>query len=210
MHAIGAAQLRFCVLHTSHLAWQRVPVAIAGGHERRAVSLHSAMAVSSAEGCLCLQVLLTGAEAREALWFRPASAPELEVWERTLRTLLDELQAEARAARLHVQNRATAANRGRPIREVAHMGARNLRQRALVKLFYLCERPAPSTTASQHGGMPASPTAPDRLLLSLTRLPAAAAPSWSVADGKGFAAIVRAVDGGSHPFVLPVLQARLA
>ena len=38
-------------------------------------------------------------------------------------------------AKLHVKTRSTVAHAGRPILELPHIGARNLRQRALVKLF---------------------------------------------------------------------------
>ena len=49
------------------------------------------------------------------------------------------------------------------------MGARNARQRALVKLFYVCERSPPAAPGSPVAVSAAADAAtPERLLLSLT------------------------------------------
>ena len=85
---LHAWNVRFCSLFTSHFTWQRTSSAAEG----RAVPLQSAMAVAVRDECLCVQ-LLAGPWAGVALWFRPASDAELQMWAKTLRQLLDTLQA---------------------------------------------------------------------------------------------------------------------
>ena len=88
---LHAWNVRFCSLFTSHFTWQRTSSAAEG----RAVPLQSAMAVAVRDECLCVQ-LLAGPWAGVALWFRPASDAELQMWAKTLRQLLDTLQARRR------------------------------------------------------------------------------------------------------------------
>ena len=61
--------------------------------------IHSAMRIVAKEGVLLLQ---PGREPATSLWFSAASEPELRVWHKTLRALIDALQAAARVACLHV------------------------------------------------------------------------------------------------------------
>ena len=88
---LHAWNVRFCSLFTSHFTWQRTSSAAEG----RAVPLQSAMAVAVRDECLCVQ-LLAGPWAGVTLWFRPASDAELQMWAKTLRQLLDTLQARRR------------------------------------------------------------------------------------------------------------------
>jgi hypothetical protein len=57
------------------------------------------MRIVAKEGVLLLQ---PGREPATSLWFSAASEPEPRVWHKTLRALIDALQAAARVACLHV------------------------------------------------------------------------------------------------------------
>ena len=103
---LHAWNVRFCSLFTSHFTWQRTSSAAEG----RAVPLQSAMAVAVRDECLCVQ-LLAGPWAGVALWFRPASDAELQMWAKTLRQLLDTLQAR----RLHTNSTTTSTTSSPPL-----------------------------------------------------------------------------------------------
>ena len=103
---LHAWNVRFCSLFTSHFTWQRTSSAAEG----RAVPLQSAMAVAVRDECLCVQ-LLAGPWAGVALWFRPASDAELQMWAKTLRQLLDTLQAR----RLHTTTTSTTTSSPPPL-----------------------------------------------------------------------------------------------
>ena len=120
---------RFCVLTTEELAWHRdtgtsgADGVVASG-ESRAVRIHSAMRLVARDGVLLLQ---PGADANSSLWFSAASEPELRVWHKTLRALIDALDAAARIARLHVHENASLFTPS-PFTELPHIGSRNLRK----------------------------------------------------------------------------------
>lgn len=117
---------RFCVLTTEELAWHRDTgtsgadgVAAAG--ESRAVRIHSKMRIVQKDGVLLLQ---PGIESSSALWFSAASEPELRVWHKTIRGLIDALDAASRIAKLHVHENASRFS-PQPFTELPHIGARS-------------------------------------------------------------------------------------
>ena len=82
------------------------------------------MRLVARDGVLLLQ---PGADANSSLWFSAASEPELRVWHKTLRALIDALDAAARIARLHVHENASLFTPS-PFTELPHIGSRNLRK----------------------------------------------------------------------------------
>ena len=137
---LHAWNVRFCSLFTSHFTWQRTSSAAEG----RAVPLQSAMAVAVRDECLCVQ-LLAGPWAGVALWFRPASDAELQMWAKTLRQLLDTLQARRRhlhlshhhhvltTTRLHRTKRAPPSSTSRRARRSRTPAARSSSCRTLAR-----------------------------------------------------------------------------
>ena len=150
---------RFCVLTTEELAWHRdtgssgADGVVAATGESRAVRIHSRMRLVARDGVLLLQ---PGKEPASSLWFSAASAPELQVWHRTLRNLIDELETACRIAKLHVHENASRVQPA-PFHELPHLGTRNLRRGAISKLYYLCAatpsppKPDAATAASAPG-----------------------------------------------------------
>ena len=121
---------RFCILTTEELAW--LPADRAG--DWRSVILLSSLRLIVRESTLVLQ---PSGQANQQLSFRAASEPELRMWHAQIRAILDALQSEGRVARLHM--RESSSRFTVPFIEVPHIGSRNHRERALRKLFYLCQ-----------------------------------------------------------------------
>ena len=152
---LHAWNVRFCSLFTSHFTWQRTSSAAEG----RAVPLQSAMAVAVRDECLCVQ-LLAGPWAGVALWFRPASDAELQMWAKTLRQLLDTLQARRRH-----HHTATSTTTSSPPLSSTERGARRQapRQDALDRR---ARRP-PDPRAAAHWRAQPPPTRARQALFSL-------------------------------------------
>ena len=152
---LHAWNVRFCSLFTSHFTWQRTSSAAEG----RAVPLQSAMAVAVRDECLCVQ-LLAGPWAGVALWFRPASDAELQMWAKTLRQLLDTLQARRR----HHHTATSTTSSSPPLSSTERSARRQApRQDALDRR---ARRP-PDPRAAAHWRAQPPATRPRQALLSL-------------------------------------------
>ena len=121
---------RFVVLTTEQLCYYHAAGPNGGVGERRSILLTAGMTVSACDGGLCLSCV-------PPFHFRCSSDAELQVWARELRSLLEGLTEEARAARLCVRENAALFS-APPFAEHPHAGSRNLRERRLSKLFYSC------------------------------------------------------------------------
>jgi len=121
---------RFAVLTTEQLCYYHAAGPNGGVGERRSILLTAGMTVSACDGGLCLSCV-------PPFHFRCSSDAELQVWARELRSLLEGLTEEARAARLCVRENAALFS-APPFAEHPHAGSRNLRERRLSKLFYSC------------------------------------------------------------------------
>ena len=149
----------------------------------------------------CLVLQAPPEDGGQALWFRAASPPELEVWQRELGDLLAGLQSEAALARLLARERRHVICMP-PFVELPHAGSRNLRERRLAKTFYLGVTPAEdqASWSSYLAAGDDATTRPPLRVLSLTRLPHA---GWTATEHAAFERICRAVNEANHPFLLP-------
>ena len=172
---------RFCVLTTEELTWQS-ETALEGNSstDTRSVRMHSGIRLVARDGVLMLQ---PSSDTASSLWFSAASEPELRVWYRTLRTLLDELDSATRIARLHVHENASRFCTA-DFEEMPHLGARNLRERQLCKPFYVCTseqqrgQPAPARGAVPSAGASIAARAHPNVVLYLLDMPPSTA-SWT-------------------------------
>ena len=140
---------RFCVLTTEELAWHKDTGSsgadgVAASGESRAVRIHSTMRIVAKDGVLLLQ---PGKEPASSLWFSAASEPELRVWHKMLRSLIDNLDSTARIARLHVHENSSRFAPA-PFAELPHIGSRNLREGKLTKLYFTCHGEARALSGS--------------------------------------------------------------
>ena len=86
---------RFCVLTTEALSWHK-DSGLEAVSDSRVLRMHSKVHLKATkDGLLCIEHSKDQPELR----FSAASEPELRVWHRTLRALVDSLDAAARIAR---------------------------------------------------------------------------------------------------------------
>ena len=188
---------RFCVLTTEELSWHK-DSATESVSESRAVRIHSQMLLVAKDGVLCL----SPAKDAAPLWFSAASEAELHVWHRTLRALVDSLDAAARVARVHIHENGSRFSLA-PFSEAAHIGTRNLREGRLCKPFFVCGRErqrGPPPEASGGGARPApapsgtpvvAGVAADTLLYLLTLPPMTAC--WRGEQRRAFRELTAAI-----------------
>ena len=151
---------RFCVLTTEELSWSREGASAEPSSESRSVRMHSGVRLVARDGVLLLQ---SGKDATSALWFSAASEPELRVWHRTLRALIDSLDSSARVARIHVHENASLFSSA-AFSELPHLGSRNLREGRLAKPFFRCATEPQGATGTSAIGRSGKPPPPKRHL----------------------------------------------
>lgn len=131
---------RFCVLTTEELSWHRDSGGAAEAvSDSRVLRMHSKVHLIAKDGVLCITPGSAPAAMAAPLWFSAASEPELRVWHRTLRALIDSLDAAARIARVHIHENGSRFSAA-PFTELPHAGSRNLREGRLAKPFFVCGR----------------------------------------------------------------------
>ena len=121
---------RFCVLTTAALSWHK-DSGLEAVSDSRVLRMHSKVHLKAKDGLLCIE---HSKDQPAPLWFSAASEPELRVWHRTLRALVDSLDAAARIARVHIHENGSRFSAA-PFTELPHTGSRNLREGRLAKPY---------------------------------------------------------------------------
>ena len=152
----------------------------------------------------CLVLQAPPEDGGQALWFRAASPPELQVWQRELGDLLAGLQSEAALARLLARERRHVICMP-PFVELPHAGSRNLRERRHAKHFFTCTL---ASTRRRFGLV--GPSAGAECCLSVTSLPPGALPPLLHSAGDLACEVLFVLDSSRHPFLLPALLAETA
>ena len=215
---------RFCVLTTEALSWHK-DSGLEAVSDSRVLRMHSKVHLIAKDGTLCI---MHSKDQPAPLWFSAASEPELRVWHRTLRALVDSLDAAARIARVHIHENGSRFSAA-PFTELPHMGSRNLREGRLAKPYFVCglepqrrpPQPARGGPSGSSGGAGSSRVAPapppgvtgpvvvagvaGEVVMYLFSLPPATA-AWNGEQRRAFRELMAAIAAADCPRLLPTLH----
>ena len=215
---------RFCVLTTEALSWHK-DSGLEAVSDSRVLRMHSKVHLRAKDGLLCIE---HSKDQPAPLWFSAASEPELRVWHRTLRALVDSLDAAARIARVHIHENGSRFSAA-PFTELPHTGSRNLREGRLAKPYFVCglepqrgpPRPARGGPSGSSGGAGSSRVAPapppgvtgpvvvagvaGEVVMYLFSLPPATA-AWNGEQRRAFRELMAAIAAADCPRLLPTLH----